>query len=152
LKKRLFYIGLIIIFLNLLGVYFLGLQIAFDGIGSTQSFTYGFQWDLLPILAFITGIVAGIGWMACKWWTQILTISFAVMLALSSPVWAQQVDIGILIDSTRPPQLQSVLEMCIESVVFLIITIIIMNISSIKSAFPAPPSHISKILKRNINH
>lgn len=134
--NNIYMIGLALIILNLLGVYFLGIQIAFDGINSDQPlFDTDLPLNLLPIAAFLIGIIAGIGLVIGKYWSYGMIIAYTAFLAIASPIWAQQVDIGIFIYSTRPPHFLSVLWMCVGSVVLVIITVLLLNIPSVKSAF-----------------
>ncbi len=120
--------GLLLIILNLLGIICLGVDIAIHGIFSTQSwYNPGLPLRLLPLAAFVLGVVTGGALLEHRPWARVLTIYYAVLLALAAPLWAQQLSLGYLIyTSQRPPVLPVVL-MCLAAVAFVVAAIVIMR-------------------------
>lgn len=138
--------GLLLFSVNLWGSLCPGVDIAMRGISSAQPlFLPGLPLRVLPLLAFMSGVIAGSGLLAQTWWARGMIVAYAVMLALSAPMWAQQVSLGFYRYTSKPPALLSVLIMCFGAVVLALAAVIFANRPAVKALFlqPIPSEHRS---------
>lgn len=138
-RRILIIAGLVLIGINLLGVLFPGLDIAMHGISSTQPLLdHGLSLRVLPLLAFILGVIAGSGLLAHIWWARGVIVAYAVILALAAPMWAQQVSLGFFLYTSKPPALLPVLLICLGAVALAIAAIVFVNRPAVKAVFSRP--------------
>lgn len=131
--------GIALLGFGLWGLLFPGLDIATRGISSTQPlFNPGLPVRLLPLAAFLAGVVAGGGLLARARWALWAAVAHAALLALSAPLWAQQLALGFYVYTSQPPALLPVALLCLGAVALLVAAVLLARLPAVIALFPAP--------------
>lgn len=145
-------IGLAVLVLNLLALLVPGMDMASNGIFSTQPLFHPGALRYLPLVASVVGIVAGYEIFRMTVLARVALMANAILVALAAPLWAQQADNGFSLYTSHPPVLAHVVIMCAVAVVFAITVGIVMNLPGVKSEFPSYQPQENHSAPRRLMH